>query len=66
MNNHLGVLLIFLILFYSKMPLQTGHVKQELKDQLNIYASEQLHSIRRISTHQIWTKMYAQKEKNLV
>ena len=47
MNNHLGVLLIFLILCYYKMPLQTGHVEQELKDQLNIYTSVQLYSIRK-------------------
>ena len=47
MNNHLGVLLIFLILCYYKMPLQTGHVEQGLKDQLNIYTSVQLHSIRK-------------------
>ena len=31
MNNHLGVMLIFLILCYYKMPLQTGHVEQGLK-----------------------------------
>ena len=46
MYNHLGVLLIFLILCYHKMPLQTGHVEQRLEDQINIYTSLQLHSIR--------------------
>ena len=29
------------------MPLQTGHIEQEFKDQLNIYTSVQLHSIRK-------------------
>ena len=29
------------------MPLQTGYVEQGLKDQLNIYTSVQLHSIRK-------------------
>ena len=64
-NNHLGVLLIFLILCYYKMSLQTGHVEQGLKDQINMYTSVQLHSIRKISTHQIWTKIHAQKVKKL-
>ena len=43
MNNHLGVLLISLILCYCKMPLQTGHVEQGLKDQINMFTSVQLH-----------------------
>ena len=45
MYSHLGVLLIFLILCYNKMPFKIGHVEEGLKDQ--IYTSLQLHSIRK-------------------
>ena len=47
MYNYLGVLLVFLILCYHIMPLQAGHVVQVLTNQMNIYTSLQLYSIRK-------------------
>ena len=66
MYNHLGILLVFLILCHHKMPLQIGHVEQGLKDQTNIYTSLQLHSIRKNNYTSNLDNNICSKIKNLV
>ena len=63
MYNHLGVLFIFLILSHYKVPLQTGHVKQGLKDQINIYTSLQLQNIRKNNHTSNLDKIYVQNKR---